>query len=146
MSAPAPGAPRTPPSALTLVSAFSLLSLAANALTQGLFFPSSPCYSRGATTVTDGLSLGQRRVCLGAGWHWLCWTRGKLLTASHRNYPCSLPATKTLPHKPSTRAQTRQDQAAASSPEHLSAAPVDVSPSPTRFPYCIGDKNKSILI
>jgi len=59
-------------------------------------------YPRGPTTVTDGLGLGQLRVRLGAGWHWLCWTWEKLLAASHRRHPCSYPVTNTLPHKPNT--------------------------------------------
>jgi len=36
-------------------------------------------YHRGATTITDGLGLGQRKVCLGASWRWLCQTYGKFL-------------------------------------------------------------------
>ena len=66
------------------------------------FSPSLICYPRGATTIADGLGLDQQRVHLGASWHWLYQTQGKLLGASHRSHPCSPPATKTLPCKPNT--------------------------------------------
>jgi len=52
-------------------------------LTQvGLFPPSYVCYHRGATTIADGLGLGQQRVHLGPVWHWLHRLWGKLLAAS----------------------------------------------------------------
>lgn len=35
-------------------------------------------------------------VCPGTGWHWLCWTWGKLLATSHRSHPFSPPSTKYL--------------------------------------------------
>jgi len=57
------------------------------------FFPFL-CYHRGATTIADGLGLGQRRVRLRAGWHWLCQTWGKLLAASHRSHPYRPPLPK----------------------------------------------------
>lgn len=47
------------------------------------------------------LCLSQCHICLGAGWHWLCQTRGKILAASHRSCHCNPTATKSLPCKPS---------------------------------------------
>jgi len=52
------------------------------------------------TTVADCLGLGQRQVCIRAGWHWLYQMWGKLLAAPHRSHPYSTPTTKTLPRKP----------------------------------------------
>ena len=46
-------------------------------------------YPRGAPTVADGLSLGQQWARLGARWHWLCRTQGKLPAASRRSHPCT---------------------------------------------------------
>ncbi|GAB0178441.1 mitochondrial enolase superfamily member 1 [Grus japonensis] len=51
----------------------------------------------------DWLGFGQRRARLGAGWHWLCQTQGKLLTEATPEAP---PATKILPCKPSTAFDT----------------------------------------
>ena len=49
-------------------------------------------------------ALASRGVCLGASWHWLYQTWGKLLATSHRSHPCSSPpATKILPCKPNTQ-------------------------------------------
>lgn len=48
----------------------------------------------GDATITEGRGLGQRWVHLEASWHWLCWTWGKLLAASHKSYPCSSPLPK----------------------------------------------------
>jgi len=42
---------------------------------RSIFFPIL-CYPRGATTVVDGLGLGQQWVYPGAGWHLLCQTQG----------------------------------------------------------------------
>jgi len=64
--------------------------------------------SQRITTVDDGLSLGQWQVHLGACWHWLYQTWGKLLAASHRSHPYSPPATKALPCKASTMRKTDQ--------------------------------------
>jgi len=92
----------SPPSSLTLVFAEFSSSRLQNALTE-FISPSQLRYPRGPTTVTGRLSLGQWQVCLGASWHWLCWTWGKLLAASHRSQPCIPPlATKILPCKPTT--------------------------------------------
>ena len=97
----APGAPPPPPSALTLASAELHASHSLTPFILLHFFsPSQICYPRGATTIADGLRLGQWRVCHGVGWHWLHQTQGQLPAASHRSHPCSLPATKTLPCKP----------------------------------------------
>jgi len=85
----------SPPSALALVSAELFLSHILTFLSYccmplcRFFFPSELCYHRGSTTVADGLGLGQQRVHLRAGWHWLCQTQWKLLAASHRSHPCS---------------------------------------------------------
>lgn len=49
--------------------------------------------------VTDGLRLGQQWVQPGASWDWLCQTWEKLPAPSHRNHPCSSPATKTWVYK-----------------------------------------------
>lgn len=53
-------------------------------------------------SVASGLSLSQQQVHLGAGWQWLCRIEGKLLATTYTIYPCSSPATKTLPHKLNT--------------------------------------------
>ncbi|XP_027738683.1 ras GTPase-activating-like protein IQGAP2 isoform X11 [Empidonax traillii] len=58
---------------------------------------------RGVTTISDWPSLGQRHVCLGAAWHWLCRTWRKLLAASHRSHPCGPSAAKTWLCKPITQ-------------------------------------------
>jgi len=56
---------------------FSLLSAAAKMLLHRVwFFLVLQRYPRGATTVTDGLCLGQQWLCLGVGWRWLGWTWG----------------------------------------------------------------------
>jgi len=103
LSAPTCQASPPPPSSLTLVSAELFLSHRLTPVSKLPFAavfssPSQICYNRGATTVTDWLGLGQRRVCLRASWHWLYQTWRKLLTASRK----SRPATKTLPRKPIT--------------------------------------------
>jgi len=76
ISAPAPGAPRPPPSSLTLVSAELFLSDVLTPLSLMLLpssiFPFLKYIIRGATTVSDGLSHGQQWLHLGDGWHWLC--------------------------------------------------------------------------
>jgi len=58
--------------------------------------------------------MSQRHYCLWLAQHWpaaalpgASWNRlfsmwGQLLVSSHRSHPCSLPTTKTLPHKPNT--------------------------------------------
>lgn len=51
-------------------------------------FGSSECYHRDAATVAGGLGLGQQQTHLGVGWHRLCWTQGKLWSASHKGHPC----------------------------------------------------------
>jgi len=79
----------------------SLLPPAAIAVAQQ-FPPTHLCYHRGSTTITDGFGLGQWQVHLGPGCHWLHRWWGKLLEDSHRNHPCSPPATKILPCKPNT--------------------------------------------
>jgi len=56
--------------------------------------PSYIPYHRGATTTADCLGLGQWQVHLGAGWHWLYQTSGKLLASSHRSHTCRAPLTK----------------------------------------------------
>jgi len=100
-----------PHSSLTLVSAelflspvFTLLSCCScHCTVMGLFFPPFlNTLSRGTTIIADGLGLGQWRVHLGASWHWLCQTWGKLLAAAHSSHPCSPPATKTSLSKPNT--------------------------------------------
>jgi len=98
----------SPPSSLNLVSAGLFLSHISSPLFScgcccaATFSPSYIHYYRVATTITDGLGLGQQWVHLGAGQLWLCWTQWKLLAASHRSHSCSSPATKTSPHKPKT--------------------------------------------
>jgi len=105
--------PPPPPSSLTLVSAELFLSHRLTPLStlpfhhRGFFSSlSSLCYPSGTTTVANWLGLGQRRVRLRAGWHWLYQTWGKLLAASHRRYHYSPAATKTLPRKPITAIYT----------------------------------------
>ena len=61
------------------------------------FSPSYIRYSRGTTTITDGLGLGQWQVHLGGIWHWLYRTAGKLPAASHITHPYTPCAIKTLP-------------------------------------------------
>ena len=109
ISAPTPGAPPPPLPSLTLVSAELFLShsltLPLAALSQQFFFPfltmlSQRCYHR--LMVADGPGLGQRQVRLGAGWHGLHQTWGKLLAAFLRSHPCSPPAAKNMPRKPNT--------------------------------------------
>lgn len=56
-------------------------------------FPSWIHYPESATPTADGCILGQWWVPLGASWHRLSWTWGKLLTASHRRHAFS-------PHAP----------------------------------------------
>jgi len=97
------------PSSLTLevcrVVSFTLShSFLSTAVSLQFIFssPSSICYSRGATILSDWLGLGQQWVHLRAGWHWVYQTWGKVLTAAHRSHPCNPPATKTLPRKPIT--------------------------------------------
>jgi len=101
IAAPVPGAPPPPPSSLTLVTAELLLSHHVTPLscckcsyTGGFFSPPYIHYYRGTTTIADGLSLSQWQAHLGAGWHCLYRTRGKLLVASHRSHPCSPPLSK----------------------------------------------------
>jgi len=57
-------------------------------------------------TIADWLGLGQRRVHLRAGWHWLYQTWGKLLPASPRSHPYS-PAPSPLLPKPCTQTHNR---------------------------------------
>lgn len=57
---------------------------------------------RGVATNIDRLGLGQHQVNLWGSWHWFYWTWRKLPQASHRIYPCSVPATKTSSHKHNT--------------------------------------------
>jgi len=87
ISALVPRAPAPFPSSLTLVSAELFLShvLSPACCCAGVF----PFLNRGTTAVADGLGLGQCRVRLEAGWHWLYQTWWKLLAASHRIHPCS---------------------------------------------------------
>jgi len=119
ISAPAPGAPPHPPSALTLVSAELILTQSHSSLQlqmplciwrRFIFFPFLTMVSRRCYHVTDRLGLGQQRVCLGTSWHWLYGTWGKLLAASQKSHPCSPPATKTLPCKPSTTTKVQAVQ------------------------------------
>lgn len=92
---------------MTLVSAKWLLSHILTPLPGSPFLHSNFfcfCYSRGAISTADGLGLDQRWLHFGAAWHWLHWTWGKLLEASHRSHPCKLcpvpPSTmKNLPSK-----------------------------------------------
>jgi len=87
VSAPASQAP-PPPSFFTdlgvcrAVSFTSSHSSLLTALLSHLFFPFLNMLSqrRYPTAVADWFGLGQRRVCLTAGWHWLYQTWGKLLT------------------------------------------------------------------
>lgn len=57
---------------------------------------------------TDGLSLGQRGVHLGASWHWSYQAKGKLLASDRSHHLCSPPATKTLPCKPYTMGEGKK--------------------------------------
>jgi len=105
---PAPGAPPPPPPSLTLVSAELFLShiLASrsgcNCCCTAAFSPSSTGCPRGATTITDGLGLGQWRVHHGANWRWLYLTRGSFLQLLTEATPVAPPATQILPCKPNT--------------------------------------------
>lgn len=49
-------------------------------------------------------------VCVGASWHWLHLTKGKLLVASQRSHP----DTKTLPSKPNTAVEGHRPVLSAS--------------------------------
>jgi len=96
----------SPPSALTLGSAgvfhiFSILSPATVAVAQQLFPLLKYVIPEALPPSLTGLALASS-VHLGASWHWLCRTKGKLLTASHRS--CSPSATKTLLREPITAA------------------------------------------
>lgn len=51
-------------------------------------------------SITAELSLGQGWIYLGAGWHWLHQSLGKLLPASPRSHPCPLLCYQTLPQNP----------------------------------------------
>jgi len=107
ISAPAPAETPHPPALLTLVSAGLFLSPVLTPLSGcscTVFFP----HLRYAITELLPLSLigsafFQRWFCLGAGWHWLCWTEGKHLASSHRSHRCSPSANKTSPRKPNAR-------------------------------------------
>jgi len=73
---PVPGALPPPVSSLTLVSAELLLSHRLTPLSAAIFtavfFPHHKgVITEALTTIADELGLGQWRVHLGAGWHWL---------------------------------------------------------------------------
>jgi len=84
---------------------YSHYSVRLHVLPHRIFFPFSICDHRGTTIIADRLGLGQWQVHLGASWHCLYWTQGKLLAPPQSSHPCSSTATKMLPCKPTAPLQ-----------------------------------------